>query len=122
MGTVYYPYLKTWLKTAFIVSLLVTLLFLEGLSFKDHTLFHVSHFGAITAMLCVCFLVGAHLVIFIHNKKVFWSSAIVIITTVELLAIMFLDYSDIPLVSLLVVAFCFGAGISQKKSCWFTHS
>ena len=122
MERAYRPYLKTWLKAAFIVSLLVTLLFLEGLSFANHTLLYVSHTGAIIAMACVCFLVGAHLVIFIHNKKIFWGTAIAIVSLVELLAITFLDYSDIPLVCFLVIAFCFGVGLSQKKSCWFTHS
>jgi hypothetical protein len=113
--------LKSWTSLTFFVSLFVALIFLEGVAFGGRTIVAVSHEGATLAMLVVCFLVGAHLRLFVHSKKMFWLASVTIVSISELLAVWYLDQEDVFLICFLIVGFCAGIFLSQTKRCWFTH-
>lgn len=113
--------LKSWTSFTFYVSLLITLVFIEGIAFGGYTLVAVSHEGATVAMTVVCFLFGAHLRLFVHSKKMFWVTSVAIVSISEIVAVRYLEQEDVFLVCFLIVAFCVGIFLSQTKRCWFTH-
>lgn len=114
--------LKSWTLVTFYTSLLIALIFIEGIAFSGHTIVAVSHEGATAAMFIVCFLVGAHVRLLVHSAKMFWFLSIAIVSVTEFLAVWFLDQEDIFLILLLIISFCGGIFLSQTKRCWFTHT
>lgn len=113
---------KSWLPLSFVVTTILTLIFLEGLSLGGYTLVEISHIFASVTMIVTCFLAGAHLTLFVPNKNILITVALALVSGATLLAVMYVQHSYIPLSCGLIVAFSIGVLASNKKRCWFTHA
>lgn len=113
---------KGWLPFTFVGNIMLTLLFLEGLSLGGYTLIEISHLLASVTMIATCFLTGAHLPLFVSSKSILWIFSITVAAIATILTVAYVEHTQIPLSCGLIAAFSFGVVVSLRKRCWFTHA